>query len=659
MALSQQGIHHATPMGATPVAGGTTFRVWAGNATAVYLVLDARTSYTPSPADLLTPMAARGHWAGFAPNVGEGRPYRYWVVGAGGQGFKRDPRARELRYLDGVVTPDYDNSNCIVRSPTTYRWAVSDFRPPRFHELIVYQLHVGVFYGRDAAGHDVRGGVAKLLNAAERIPYLADLGVNALQPLPFVEFWTENSIGYNGTDLFSPEMDYCMSPEELDEILPRLNALLAARGAGQKTRAELEPQPNQLKLFIDLCHLHGIAVLVDVVYNHAGPSFNAQSIEHFDLPIAPSQFNKLYFHKWGAEWVGPVFDYGLADVREFLLDNARLFLDEYRVDGFRFDEVRVIGWNGGWGFLQDMTSTLRYANPSAVLIAEFWDDVREGAVRPREAGGAGFDVEYEDRFRKAMREVLAMAAGGKHAFVDLDGLRDALYPRLGSHNAWRSYHCLENHDLEDDNHKPGEKEPRIAALAGGNDARSWYATSRARVATSLLFVAPGIPMLFMGQEFLEYKYWSDNPNRSELFIDWAGFQGGHRALRDFHRFVRDLCWLRRRRGALTGGGINVFHVHNQNRVIALQRWVEGVGQDVVIVASLSEDTYYGKSYRVGFPAPGHWHEIFNSDIYENFFNHGAHGNYGGIDTEPRPLHGFAQSAGITIPANGVVMFARD
>lgn len=659
MPLSQQGIDQTTPMGATPTRGGTTFRVWAGNATAVYLVLDAATAYTPTDADRLLPMAAPGHWAGFVPNVGDGRPYRFWVVGAGGQGFKRDPYARELRYLDGVVTPDYDNSNCIVRSPSSYRWAAPSFRGPRFHELIVYQFHVGVFYGRDARNRDVRGGVAKLLHAAERVPYLADLGVNAVQPLPFVEFWTESSIGYNGTDLFSPEMDYCMSPAQLDEILPRLNGLLRARGAPEKTRVELEPHPNQLKLFIDLCHLYGIAVIVDVVYNHAGPSFNRQSIEHFDLPLAPSQFNKLYFHKGGAEWVGPVFDYGLADVREFLLDNARAFLNEYRVDGFRFDEVRVIGWNGGWGFLQDMTSTLRFVNPSAVLIAEFWDDVREGAVRPRDANGAGFDVEYEDRFRRAMREVLAAAAGGKSARLDLDRLRDALYPRLGRDDAWRSYNCLENHDLEDDNHRPGEKEPRIAALAGGNDARSWYATSRARVATSLLLTAPGIPMLFMGQEFLEYKYWSDNFGRAELFIDWDGLESGRRAMRDFHRFVRELCWLRRTRAALTGGGINVFHVHEQNRVIALQRWAEGIGQDVVIVASLAEDTYYGKSYRIGFPAPGHWEEIFNSDVYENYFNHDAQGNYGGIDTDPQPLHGFAQSAGITIPANGVVMFARN
>lgn len=658
MPLSQNGINESTPMGATVLAGGTSFRVWAGNASAVYLVLDAGTSYTPSSADLLVRLAKPGHWAGFVANVGEGRPYRFWVVGEGGQGFKRDPHARELRYLDGVVTPDYDNSNCVVRSPRTYHWAAPHFRPPRFHELVVYQFHVGVFYGRDSSGQDIRGSVAKLLHAAERVPYLADLGVNAVQPLPFVEFWTENSLGYNGTDLFSPEMDYCMSPAQLDESLPRLNALLTARGASAKTRAELEPHPNQLKLFIDLCHLYGIAVLVDVVYNHAGPSFNAQSIEHFDLPPHPSQFNKLYFDKGGANWVGPVFDYSSPDVREFLLDNARMFLNEYKVDGFRFDEVRVIGWNGGWRFLQDMTSTLRFVNGSAVLIAEFWDDVREGAVRPREQNGAGFDVEYEDRFRGAIREVLAEVAGGASARVSLDRLRDALYPRLGRENAWRSYNCIENHDLEDDNHAPGEKEPRVAALAGGNDARSWYATSRARVATSLLLSSPGIPMLFMGQEFLEHKYWSDNPRRSNLFIDWAGLEGGHRAMRDFHRFVRDLCWLRRQHAALTGGGVNVFHVHNENRVLAIQRWAEGMGQDVVVVASFSERTYYGKSYRIGFPAAGHWDEIFNSDIYEHYFNHDAQGNYGGIDTDPQPLHGFSQSAGITLPANGVVMFAR-
>jgi 1,4-alpha-glucan branching enzyme len=179
------------------------------------------------------------------------------------------------------------------------------------------------------------------------------------------------------------------------------------------------------------------------------------------------------------------------------------------------------------------------------------------------------------------------------------------------------------------------------------------------VATGLLLLAPGIPMLFMGQEFLEDKYWTDYPGRPELLIYWAGLEGGDRHMADQHRFTRELAWLRRRYPALSADGIQVFHVHNDNRVIAFQRWVPGIGRDVVVVASLNESTFYDRSYRIGFPGGGHWHEVFNSDVFDTFVNPSVQGNAGGIDAEPAPWDGLSHSAGITLPANGLLVFARD
>jgi 1,4-alpha-glucan branching enzyme len=80
---------------------------------------------------------------------------------------------------------------------------------------------------------------------------------------------------------------------------------------------------------------------------------------------------------------------------------------------------------------------------------------------------------------------------------------------------------------------------------------------------------------------------------------------------------------------------------------------------VVVVASLRESTFYDHSYRLGFPLPGHWHEVFNSDLYDHFANPWVQGNPGGVSTDGGPMHGMAQSAGITIPANSVLVFARD
>jgi len=110
-------------------------------------------------------------------------------------------------------------------------------------------------------------------------------------------------------------------------------------------------------------------------------------------------------------------------------------------------------------------------------------------------------------------------------------------------------------------------------------------------------------MLFMGQEFLEDKFWSDDPKRSDLYLYWEGL-AQDRAMNDFHRFMRDLCWLRRNVPALSAEGFQVLHVDDDDRVLVFQRWVPGRGQDVVIVVSLAEHTYYDHSYRIGFRTAG-------------------------------------------------------
>jgi 1,4-alpha-glucan branching enzyme len=235
--------------------------------------------------------------------------------------------------------------------------------------------------------------------------------------------------------------------------------------------------------------------------------------------------------------------------------------------------------------------------------------------------------------------------------VFLDSVRDALYQPPGFSALWKSVEYVENHD-----EVLAGRSPRIARLADGSNPRSWYARSRSRVATGLILTGPGIPLLFMGQEFLEDKPWSDSdPN---LLIYWDGVdKGTDQAMVDHLRFTRELIALRRHQPALRGEGVNVFHVHNANRVIAFQRWVQGVGRDVVVVASLNESTFRG--YALGFPGPGRWLEVFNSDVYDHWVNPIVAGNGTGIDANGGPMHGLPNSASIVIPANGFVVFARD
>jgi 1,4-alpha-glucan branching enzyme len=653
MPASQEHISGATPMGATLVDGGATFRVWAPRTRSVHVTFVGVEGYAHTPDTALVENSHSHHWTGFFPDVTDGTRYRFWIVGEGSAGFKRDPWARELEF------GDFKEPDCIVRERDSYPWHDERFVAPAFNDLIVYQFHVGVFFAIDDAGRDRRPGrVAKFLDALDRVDYLADLGVNAVQPLPFVEFRTSSSQGYNGTDIFSPEMDYCVQPEELAPYLARVNGLLAKKGRAPLMAAHLTGQVNQLKAFIDVCHLYGIAVLADVVYNHAGGELDDQSLDFFNRPANPDDTNSIYFST-GREAGGKVFQYAEPEIREFLIGNARMFLHEYHVDGFRFDQVTVIDRNGGWYFCQDLTNTLHYLKPSAALIAEYWGEYRWKAIlSPLDNAGMGFDLGYADGLRDSVREVLRQTAGGGDASVDIGSLQAGLYRPVNVPEAWRAYNCIENHDLlldADGDHRY----PRIPQRADWDNTRSWLARSRSRVATGVLLTAPGVPMLFMGQEFLEDKWWSDDPHRADRFISWAGLEGSDHHMGDFHRFTRDLIWLRRRHPALRSEPVNVYHIDNVNRVLAYHRWLSDVGRDVVMIVSLREQTFSDHSYALGFPLPGHWHEVFNSDVYDHFVNPWVQGNPGGVDADGGPMHGMDQSACITIPANSVIVFARD
>ncbi len=128
---------------------------------------------------------------------------------------------------------------------------------------------------------------------------------------------------------------------------------------------------------------------------------------------------------------------------------------------------------------------------------------------------------------------------------------------------------------------------------------------------------------------------------------------------DFHQLTRDLIWLRRRHPALRSDPITVYPPDNGNRVLAFQRWVPDAGRDVVVVASLRESTFHDHSYPLGFPQPGHWHEVFNSDFYDCLPNPAVEGNPGGIDASGPPVNGLPHSGNVTVPANSVLVFARD
>jgi 1,4-alpha-glucan branching enzyme len=640
-----------TPLGATIMNDGVTFRVWAPAAQQMFVLtgdalrLAEQPGFQPGPPQAMRPLGD-GSWGALVAGLGNAAPYRFWVIGAGSTGFKRDPRARELS-----TTPAYPDCDCLVNDPAAYHWHDGGFRAPEFRDLILYQLHIGTYYAVDARGQDKRRSVGKFLDLLDRVDYLRDLGVNGVQLLPIQEFPSETSRGYNGLDLYSPEMDYHIADDnELGRYLWKANALLARANQPPLTLEQLHAGPNQLRCVIDIFHLNGIAVLFDLVFNHAGPGFNDQCIKFLDRQPYGDDNRSLYFTD--QSWVGGnVFAYWNQDVRQFLIDNAEQCLEEFHIDGIRYDEVTVIDRNDGGRFCQDVSGTARFTKPQAIQIAEYWGDDRAAAVRAAPAG-LGFDAAWGDRLRDGVRAAIAQTAGGHDASVDIGALAEAFDTPGGFGDAWRVVNCLENHDIVFDQH-----EPRIPRLADAANPRSWYARSRSRVATGLLFAGRGIPQLFMGQEILEDKPWSDDVQfHGNLLIWWDGLQTDQ-AMRDHLAFCRDLIHLRGAQAALRSESLRVSTRNSLDRVIAIHRWIEGSGQDLLVVANLQEQSRSG--YRIGFPSGGVWRELFNSDVYDGFPNSNAVGNDGAVTAQGGfGWDGMPASAAITLPANGFIVFGR-
>ena len=651
--LSQANISPLTPPGATLGADGASFRLWAPEADAVYLHgIFGGQAFEALTDDRLLRKDARGYWTGFQDGARDGDRYRFWVEGKGSSGYKRDPRARELD------PPNFPNCFGIVRPADGFPWHDADFVTPDFSDMVVYQLHVGTF------AISTPGVCSTFLDVALKIPYLAALGINVLQPLPIDEQEANPNMGYGGADLFSPDFPY-VAVADLPACLTKLNALYAARQQPGLALEDIQSGPGQLKALVDLCHVHGIAVTFDVVYNHAGGfsvdgKFDDNCLYYIDRRINRGDNNdSVYFTDQDRGTGGLAFALWNADVANFLIDNARYYLEEFHADGFRYDEISTListSQGSGWDFCRALTSNLRALRNRILQNAEFWpgrfDDIPASAVpviAPAASGGMGFDVVQHDGLRGALRGAVGAASGGANAGISMSAIAAALYPE-GFDHGWRAVTCVENHDLV-----LTGREPRLPALADPSDHRSWYARSRSRVATAILLTAPGIPQIFMGQELLEEKPWDVLPDGPNL-LSWSGLDDPDSCMRDHLRFTTDLIRLRRELPALRGDNVRAFLCSDHDRVIAYHRWREGSGDDVIVVACFAETTWTG--YEIGFPFPGLWQERFNSDVYDHFVNPIVAGNGGGVVAQAPGLHGFGASAAIVIPANGVVVFAK-
>lgn len=542
-------------MGAAPDDAGCAFRVWAPNAKAVYVV-GGFNDFSPDAHPLERDDG--GVWSARVEGAKPGDHYRYRIVTDAEEFLRLDPYGLAASHSAGQsIIPDL-----------TFDWGAAAFEPPTLNELVVYEMHVGTF--AKAPGAEV----GAIDDAIAKLGYLCELGVNAVEIMPIMEFPGSHSWGYNPSLIYAIESDY---------------------GSAQDMRH-----------FIRSAHERGIAVLLDVVYNHLGPG--DLDLWRFDGWYENDK-GGIYFYnddRCCTPWGDTRPDYGREEVRAYLRDNALHWLLDYGFDGLRWDATAYIrsvsGSDGdgalpeGWSLMQQINDEARTQKPKVIAIAEDLQS-NPALVRPASDGGAGFDAQWDARFVHPVRAALI---GADDAGRDMDAVRDAILHRFDD-DAFRRVIYTESHD------EVANGKARVPEEADPGRASSWAAKKKSALGAAVVFTAPGVPMIFQGQEFLEDDWFHDQDP-----LDWSKkdrFAG-------IWRLYRDLIALRRNRAGRTAGlcgqGVDVFHVDHAGKVIAYNRWADGgPGDSVVVVANFANQRY--DDYAIAFPAPGVWHARFNGD----------------------------------------------
>ena len=597
---SAKGSATITSMGATPHPGGVGFRVWAPHAQSVS-VIGSFNDWDGSR----HPLAAEGNgnWYADVPGAKAGDSYKYLLVTEQGQFQRIDPYAREVTGSVG---------NAVVHDPS-FDWEEDAFRLAPWNELVIYELHVGTF--NDPLENDA---AAQFESVAARLGHLKKLGVNAIQIMPVGEFAGDRSWGYNPAHIFSVELSY--------------------------------GGPLAFKQFVKRAHQQGVAVILDVVYNHLGPG--DLDLWQFD-GWSENGMGGIYFYnddRSHTPWGETRPHYGCGEVRQFICDNVFMWLAEYHVDGLRFDCTQFIrSVDGsldndlpeGWSLLQWLNEQVTAQFPGRITIAEDLQN-NKWLTKSVGAGGAGFGSQWDANFVHPIRQAVITPDDQQRS---LAAISDALCYRYND-DAFDRVIYSESHD------EVANGKSRVPQEIDPEDPKGWYAQKRSTLAAALVFTAPGIPMLFQGQEFLEGEWFRDT-----VPLDWD--------LRDEFRGIvrlyRDLVQLRLNRGGVTRGLCGQFtQVHHKNeeaKVLAFHRWDRGgAGDDVVVVANFLGEPREG--YQVGFPEAGEWKLRFNSDWqgYSEAFS--GHPGYDAV-AEPGEYDGLPCHAALSIGPYSVLIFSRE
>ncbi len=391
--------------------------------------------------------SADGLFSAFVEGVSPGDRYRYRVDG---RGPFPDPASRFQP--EGVHGPSE------VIDPRSFSWSDSDWRGSGLDGLVIYEIHVGTFTSEGTFSA-----------VADRLPALVDLGVSAIELMPVADFPGHRNWGYDGVALFSPARCY--------------------------------GKPDDLRRLVDAAHLRGLAVILDVVYNHLGPDGNYLSA------YSPFYFSSRHRSPWGQ---GLNFDGERSSVvRGFFIENALHWIHEYHADGLRLDATHAIVDESPRHFLAELAAKV-HAFVSGRRVLLIVEDSRNLAqiVRPANEGGWGLDAVWADDFHHQVRRILTGDSEGYYR--DYSGSSEDLASTIrkgwfycGQHSVHldgprgtdpagvpprRFVFCIQNHD-------------QVGNRAFGERLHHQVDPAAYRAATTLLLTCPQTPLLFMGQEW--------------------------------------------------------------------------------------------------------------------------------------------------------------
>lgn len=533
-----------------------TFRVWAPFAKSV-AVAGSFNNWSQIPMNA----EGDGYWVVDVADAQAGQEYKYVLSNGQTQFFRNDPRSLQ-------ITTNAGNS---VIVDGRFDWTDKDFKTKAYNEQVIYELHVGTFNRPDPSTTGTFDGIK------DKLDYLADLGITAIELMPIGsmsmdrEWW-----GY------TPDYIY------------------AVEGLYGGRRQFLE--------FVNAAHSKGIAVILDVVYNHFGPDRNLD-LWQFDGWSQDGKGGIYFYNDWRAKtpWAETRPDYGRSEVRQYILDNVRMWMHDSHVDGLRVDSTIFIrnakGNNNdpandladGWTLMQRLNSLSRKINPNALLIAE---DIgcNEYITKPVSVGGAGFNSQWEVNLPQTLRHLLDAVNDSDRNLDELNWMLNKRY----NGDAFGRVIYSDSHD------SAANGGARLDEEISPGHPTSIYSRKRSLLAATFILTAPGIPMLFQGQEFMQGGSFSDWQELNWTNVEkYQGIFTAHKHLvslrRNLYGNSRGLC----------GQSMVIVHQNDNDKVLAYHRWDRGgANDDVIIVLNFANKMH--KSYNINFPRNGLWKVRFNS-----------------------------------------------